>query len=210
MSAPVPVPGANLTLGQIPPPSPNLSLGPVVGKVAALNVAPPPQLPAPPPPPLNWQTPQRTFRLNEKAWETQWLASEGTWKNRVGKGWVANRVLGKGGYGIVGHWEYKGPDRNLKPLKDVVVKQATTYRAGRRKGAGLKSEDEFLQMFLATKTRHIVRIFRRMYSDVGAGTPRLEPDPPDQEVHRIFLEFCPGGDLNNFFDRKLRDSQITR
>ena len=31
-----------------------------------------------------------------------WLASETDWRDRVGKGWVAKKVLGKGGYGIVG------------------------------------------------------------------------------------------------------------
>ena len=48
----------------------------------------------------------------------RWLDSEKNWRNRVGKGWVAKRVLGKGGYGIVGHWTYKGPDRDQKKIAD--------------------------------------------------------------------------------------------
>jgi hypothetical protein len=35
-----------------------------------------------------------------------WLASERNWKARLGKGWKGTRVLGAGGYGICGLWEY--------------------------------------------------------------------------------------------------------
>ena len=153
----------------------------------------------------DWKTPARQIPQGEPYEYTKWLGSESRWKDRVGKGWVANKVLGQGGYGIVGHWEYKGPDRDSKPLKDVVVKQATTWRLGGRKSEGLDEEADFLQTFLTSRTQHIVRIYRRIYKDIGAGT--VKPDPT-HEVHRIFLEFCPGGDLANFFNKKKRDAQL--
>jgi hypothetical protein len=147
----------------------------------------------------DWQTPARQIPQGERYEYSKWLVSEAKWKNRVGKGWVAKRVLGMGGYGIVGHWEYKGPDRDSKPLKDVVVKQGTPWRPGGHRSKGLEAETNFLQTFLTSKTQHIVRIYRRMYMDIGSGAVR--PDPT-AEVHRIFLEFCPGGDLADFFDKK--------
>lgn len=47
-----------------------------------------------------------------------WLDSEQHWRHRVGKGWVAKRVLGRGSFGIVGHWKYEGADRDQKRLVD--------------------------------------------------------------------------------------------
>lgn len=149
--------------------------------------------------PTNWKTPARQSPYWEPYEYGKWLASESKWKNRVGRGWVAKKVLGRGGFGIVGHWEYVGPDRDFKPLKDVVVKQATTLRAGGTKGPGLIEEGEFLQSFLSARTKHIVRIYRRVYRDLGAGT--LSQDPA-AEVHRMFLEFCPGGDLHDVWHKK--------
>ena len=64
---------------------------------------------------------------------------------------------------------------------------------------GLEEESDFLQAFLAAKTQHIVRIYRRMYRDVGSGS--VKPDPIAW-VHRMYLEFCPGGDLADYFDKK--------
>lgn len=54
----------------------------------------------------------------------QWLDGESKWTTVIGKGWKAQRVLGAGGYGIVGHWKYTGGDRNEARLGDVCVKQS--------------------------------------------------------------------------------------
>jgi hypothetical protein len=43
-------------------------------------------------------------RAREAVEGVKWQGTEKLWTNRVGKNWVAKRVLGRGGQGIVGHW----------------------------------------------------------------------------------------------------------
>jgi len=52
---------------------------------------------------------------NRKGLYNQWLASEPTWKYRIDKGWKEERVLGRGGQGIIRYWTYEGPDGIRRP-----------------------------------------------------------------------------------------------
>jgi len=36
--------------------------------------------------------------------EQEWLRSEPNWKQRLGQGWEGVKILGKGRFGIAGHW----------------------------------------------------------------------------------------------------------
>ncbi|KAK0118662.1 hypothetical protein ONS96_011749 [Cadophora gregata f. sp. sojae] len=118
-----------------------------------------------------------------------WMATEWKWKNRVGKGWVPKRLFGRGTYGVVGHWSYQGPDRDAKSLKDVAVKQSIrmAYPSG---WYGLEWEAANLLELGQAKSQHIVRMYRHLYEEVGQRTNEHDKGL----VHRIFLEYCPGGD----------------
>lgn len=119
-----------------------------------------------------------------------WLDTEPRWKNRVGKGWVAKKVLGEGGYGIVGHWSYEGIDRRARRLVDIAIKQAVFIdRAGIQK-EGLTAESEFLSLFAPAKSPHIIRMYKSLQQDMGRGSFAFD----NGTVHRILMEYCPGGD----------------
>lgn len=82
-----------------------------------------------------------------QAMHAAWLKSSVTWTDGLGEGWFGIRVLGQGGNGIAGHWNYQPGsimaarhDRDLhnrlglpmnvvlpRAVTDIVVKQA---RAG--------------------------------------------------------------------------------
>jgi hypothetical protein len=112
----------------------------------------------PPPPPLSRN---KGEALGGEAWQK----SEEHWKNRVGKGWVAKRVLGKGGQGIVGHWTYTGPDRDTKGgLVDIAVKQASIYNRGHH-SRGLLDEAAMPTFLNTADARHIIRMYRQLYEE---------------------------------------------
>lgn len=100
-------------------------------------------------------------------------------------------MLGRGGQGIVGHWAYDGPDRDTKGgLVDIVVKQATASNRSHTP-SGLSDEAAMLRLLNTANSRHIIRMYRRLYEERGHDT--MEYDY--RKVHRIFLEYCPGGDF---------------
>jgi hypothetical protein len=92
----------------------------------------------------------------------------------VGKDWVAKKVLRRGGFGIVGWWTYEGNDEGQKRMVDVVVKQARFLRYDRTRVSGLNTEFEFLELFRNHKCRHILRVYRKLYTDVGQGTSEYD------------------------------------
>lgn len=100
----------------------------------------------------------------------------------MGKDWVPKKVLGKGGFGIVGHWSYEGPDPNQKP-REIVVKQASGHKGG------LEEEAKIMFALAATKSQHFPFIYRRLYYDKGQGATTGRMDTRGLEVHRIFLEY---------------------
>lgn len=131
---------------------------------------------------------------NKKQAGIAWQASESKWKDRVGKDWKPVRVLGRGGQGVVGHWTFKGPDRHLRKLNDVAVKQAVKAGPTFQWGDGLETEARLLALFQPIKTQHVVKMYRHKYEDIGQQTDEFDYGV----VHRIFLEYCPGGDLRGW------------
>lgn len=101
----------------------------------------------------------------------------------------------------VGHWKYEGEDRDKKSVKGIAVKQAVYPPAHRRGPApdsgGLLREAAFYAWFQPYQTPHIPRMYTHMYEDQGNNTVKMD----EGIVHRIFLEFCEGGSLPNWFNR---------
>ena len=116
--------------------------------------------------------------------------------SRVGNGWIAKKVLGQGGFGIVGHWIYIGQNANEDALRDIVVKQ------GSSKNGGLRSEADHYMAFNTSKSLHIPRMYRRIYVEQGRETVNGNYDTG--EVHRMFLEYCAGGDLSSWLKTTVR------
>jgi serine/threonine protein kinase len=121
----------------------------------------------------------------------QWIRdSDKNWTRKLGKGWVGKRFLGKGQFGIVGLWEYQGPPQMAPEITQVVVKQVCLDMAhieppwGEMTGL---SEGTILQKLSKVNTRHIIK----MYGGNKLGDRFGEMSV----VVKMFLEFCPGGDL---------------
>ncbi|KAG4440814.1 hypothetical protein IFR05_003686 [Cadophora sp. M221] len=137
---------------------------------------------------------QAAKKTNKRAATDAWMPS----RNRVGKGWVAKRFLGRGTYGVVGHWSYEGPDRDSKSLKDVAVKQSVRF-AFPLGGFGLQFEAANLSELGRAKSQHIVKMYRHLYEELGQHTNQFDVGL----VHHIFLEYCPGGDVGNWIRNHL-------
>lgn len=120
----------------------------------------------------------------------------------MGRGWVGRKVLGQGGQGVAGWWSYEGPG-NL-PERDVVVKQGRgrVLWDGRPDG-GVSGESYFLKALLPAASPHILKIMRegQVYRDYGT-SPIDNMHANVGEVHRIYLEFAPGGDLTDWVANK--------
>jgi hypothetical protein len=92
---------------------------------------------------------------------------------------------------------YTGPDKERKGLTNVVVKQS---RAGsdEEPTMGLEGEAMALESFKTSRSPHIIKMYRRLYREQGHGSMQLDMGI----VHRIFMEYCPGGDLQRWASTK--------
>lgn len=102
----------------------------------------------------------------------------------LGNGWVGKRPLGAGGFGMAGLWEKL--DGNGAVVEQMVIKQM-----GVRKGiwrSEMPMEVKMMKKMEATKCPSVVRYiaYRRFLHD---------------QVHRIYMEFCPHGDLKRLYRR---------
>ncbi|KAI6711357.1 hypothetical protein JHW43_006129 [Diplocarpon mali] len=136
--------------------------------------------------------------------EAAFLASEPTWKNRIGQGWHGTKLLGKGSFGVTGLWEYLGDDPKAPALKQVVVKQSQfkEYELGSKSGKTTLDEGNLGLMIAGINARHIVRQYGG--NRLGDRFAHME------EVVKIFLEYCPGGDLNQFIPGRAGESRSTK
>lgn len=129
------------------------------------------------------------FRENQKQ---AFLDSEPTWSQRLGDGWKGTRFLGKGNFGIVGLWEYRGDPARAPPVTQVVVKQSTDEPMDEFHeiwgGKSAMDEGRILKLLGKLNSNHIIR----QYGGNRVGDRFLDMGL----VVRIFLEFCPGGDLD--------------
>jgi hypothetical protein len=114
---------------------------------------------------------------------TDWIATEPFWYTRLGPGWVGQKVLGRGGQGIVGLWSYEGPE-NPHPVKEVAVKQASSKLIATGERA-LEAEARYLKLFAKFDTQQIIKMYgkwtrliqgtwERMFSGFSLNTVNLE------------------------------------
>lgn len=122
---------------------------------------------------------------------SKWIDTERYWKDRLGSGWKGKKFLGKGGFGIVGHWRYEGSDRNQR-VKDIAVKQVFNK--------SLENEVVFLKRLAEVGTPHIVKMYGKLINDAVFATDDVKAG----DVQRLYLEFCPGGDLHNYLQEFIR------
>lgn len=129
-----------------------------------------------------------------------WFGSEPEWASRVGEGWKGTKILGKGSKGVAGLWEYRpenGDLSNAPAVRQMVVKMTQlddSEEQGRRRLNGPKTafdEGDFGVKISKIGSRHLVR----QYGGNRLGDYFGEMD----RVVKIFLEYCPGGDLDQFF-----------
>ena len=118
------------------------------------------------------------------------------WLFNLGNGWKATKVLGEGGFGEAVLWEYSGSGLSKPPVKQVVVKTGRVSQFGgpqsivnnhaRNKA---KREGNVMKELAAQQSKHILRMYGDLTHDIA----------DDEEVIRLFLEFCPGGDVSDAF-----------
>ncbi|KAE8446826.1 hypothetical protein EG329_011603 [Mollisiaceae sp. DMI_Dod_QoI] len=201
-------------------------LAALLGQAMNANIAPqfqdgqnpplPPNPPAVPAPLLPAQLPPLPITQPENAWQwafadinlfrqaqrarnkkdsgKAWMSTESKWKDRVGKSWKPVKVFGRGSQSVVGHWTYDGSDRAQRTMNDVAVKQAVKKGPTYTWGDGLEKEARLLMLFQQANTPHVVRMYRHLYEDAGQQTDDFDHGV----IHRIFLEYCSGGDLNDW------------
>lgn len=140
---------------------------------------------------LMWQDPN-LFTYNDASGRmtheqrARWLSSNMRWTRGLGSDWRGEKVLGAGGFGLVGVWEYTDQQGGQRR---VVVKQS------KGKNNSLKGESKILSRVAETRTRHVVRILKKYHEERGTGSSTW--DPEGEWVSRIYLEYCQGGDFNN-------------
>lgn len=136
-------------------------------------------------------------RISERR-QREWLRRSKTWADLPATEWKAKRVLGGGGQGICGLWEYIG--KNPKTPGFLVVKQVVG-----KTSLALRHESKFLRDIQeASGTEHVVKLYKSWHSEGGTGTSFADPHPvrddgtydPKQEVSRIYIEYCEKGDLS--------------
>ena len=128
-----------------------------------------------------------------------WLNSSRNWRS-LDPIWKPVKVLGNGGFGIVGLW------RNTKTKKRIVIKQAAAQRWDGSVASGLEEEASMLKLLRGAGSSHILK----MYGDIMHGEGRnfvYRMDCPGP-VERIFLEYCPGGDLLDWVTRRKEEKYL--
>jgi hypothetical protein len=139
-----------------------------------------------------------------------WFESEPQWQSRVDVGWKSTKLLGRGSTGVAGLWEYLPADAissstaaTVPKFKHVVVKMSPIDKfanLGRKRINGPLTAMDESNMGLklsAIVARHVVHQYRG--NRVGDSFGELD------EVVQLFLEYCPGGDLDPFFPRTLEE-----
>ncbi len=86
------------------------------------------------------------------------------------------------------HREYEGDSQPPPTFTKIVVKQQA--HDPDVDDEGLEIEGRVLALLSTVQSRHIIRIFGSARLDTYAGP----------EVSRIFLEYCPGGDIEQLLE----------
>jgi hypothetical protein len=57
-----------------------------------------------------------------------------------------------------------------------------------------------MKMLNKTGSKHFPKLYKRVYRAAGAGSTNIRIDSSRREVHRMFMEYCAGGDLQSVID----------
>lgn len=143
-----------------------------------------------------------------------WLATEPKWRVRLGDNWKGTKVLGVDSWeSVVGLFEDTVTDPIADPqsLKKIVVKQVlhegAEFPIAGGVSPGAQAEGRIYDILREASTKRIVEMFRRVHVDWGSGC--AIPADVGDEVGRLYLEFCPGGDMRGFL-QKLESEYKTR
>jgi hypothetical protein len=131
----------------------------------------------------------------------KWLHRSKQWIGLDANLWKA-KVLGAGGNGVVGLWEYQG-NNTLFP-KNIVIKQ------GHDDPESMAWESKLLRQIIGTGTEHVVKLYKGYHRDGVTGTS----DSFDPREYKCFLAcfsfFLVVTSHGIFFYTKIRISRLTR
>jgi hypothetical protein len=98
----------------------------------------------------------------------EWLHRSKQWTGLDANLWKARKVLGAGGNGVVGLWEYQGS--NAQFPRNIVIKQ------GYDDPESMAWESKLLRQITGTGTEHVVKLYKGYHRDGGTGTSdRFDP-----------------------------------
>ena len=92
----------------------------------------------------------------------EWLHRSKQWTGLDANLWRAKKVLGAGGNGLVGLWEYQG--NNVRFPRNMVIKQ------GYDDLESMAWESKLLRQLTGTGTKHVVKLYKGYHRDGGTGT----------------------------------------
>ncbi len=108
--------------------------------------------------------------------------------------WKGVRVLGTGGFSMVGHWTYDKQQQNLPLSLDVAVKEVQEAKYD------LKNEGDIMHE-LGKYSEHIVRLAKEP-TPVDWEAEGLE-DEWDGRYKRLIMEYCSQGTLDELLKRRI-------
>lgn len=128
-----------------------------------------------------------------KASQDAWLASEPNWRFRLGDEWHPQRFFSTG-MSALGLWT-RGDAEMLPPsqLTHIIVKQTESPPE-----ASGPDEAKCYALLNKVNSEHIIKTYRRVHRDLPQRT-KIAGDE-GRMVERIYLEYCPGGDLRGFVE----------
>lgn len=146
-----------------------------------------------------------------------WLNKQLTWRVPLGPEWEPVRALGIGSAeSVTGLWTRSktagGAALSPTDLSHVVVKQVLA-RGEPDALTGLQSigtDREFAayELLNTVNSKHIVKMYRTMHRDVGGGTANFPADFLGVCNERLYLEFCPGGDMQGMFTNMIKGQPL--
>ena len=151
-----------------------------------------PLLPPFPAQPARVLTPQeQTFLASpipdlEDAAQTDRTGGPGNWRE--------TKYLGSGTFGMVGLWEYQGPNPKTVTRHHIVVKQSSEALPG-----SMRKEAEFLTQLKAVGSPHIANVLNTP-QQVDSQAENIDP-AWDNQVRRLIMEYCSVGVLNSILER---------
>jgi hypothetical protein len=111
----------------------------------------------------------------------EWLHRFKQWIGLDANLWKAKKVLGAGGNGVVGLWEYQG-NNTLFP-RNIVIKQ------GHDDPESMAWESKLLRQITGTGTEHVVKLYKGYHRDGGSGTSDLF-DPRESKYFLACFSFA--------------------